>query len=116
VGGLFEVIDPVVGVAQQVGLFLGEGGVRAFHGADFPVERVHEGQAPCDGGLDGHVHAFHVVVEPLEVGVLPALGGVFHGHDTGHGQTPQGVVMVAPGTGWTLQRHERASMGAVPPG
>jgi hypothetical protein len=37
-GGLFEVIDPFVGVAEEIALVLGEVGVRAFDGTDLPVE------------------------------------------------------------------------------
>ncbi len=50
----------------------------------------------------------HLPLGPGAQRQVSALGGVFHGHYTGHGQTPEGVVMVAPATGWTLQRHERA--------
>lgn len=96
-GGLGEVLDALVGVAQDVGLFPCEVRVGGFDGADLPVQRVDVAEAGPHGGRNGDVGLAHVVPEPLQVGVVPPLGGLLHGDNTGHGQAPEGIVLVAPG-------------------
>jgi hypothetical protein len=73
---LAEIVDVVVHHAEEVGLLLGARIVFGLRDhADIPVEGKQRGAAALNHGVNHGVGAFHVVVKPLEVGIVAALAG-----------------------------------------
>jgi len=96
-----QVADALVGVAQDGGLPGGQGagilrGCLAATHADVPVEPGERGLTPLQDGAQRRVALFDKAIEPLQPGVVAALGGLQHCHELRDGETAQRIILCPP--------------------
>jgi hypothetical protein len=86
-----QIFNPVISLPQQRRLLISQNLVFAYcrlltahwHLAHVPITRKQHGSSPLHDRKNHRIRPLHEVVEPLEIGVLPAFPGIKKGHQPG---------------------------------